>query len=364
MWGKAKEELGDDCNAAKPESSCAQKVPLLQAFDLLLHYKLMSSETCTLEASHWLSLNLIMYPGYGKKENARQLDIGPGIGRLNRCDFQIQSFHRDGLNVQESSFMDLASIYEATNNFSNSNFLGKGGFGPVYKGILSDGKEVAVKRLSTWSEQGINEFTNEMIELHAAGLNKLGYLTGQNARVEEGNSGYSKWCTEDAVDSVTQTFYDGADELQFYELRCKATRMKQSGRPVNLDYAELNSVWQEIDKRRPIKMICDADLRTRQEEIQKDRIYDFLAGLDEVFDSLFQMDQTQDATNRIVGTLGYMAPEYAMHGCFSAKSDDFTFGELVLEIITGRQNGSFNSEEEQEYLSPTPHGRVGMKEEH
>lgn len=45
-----------------------------------------------------------------------------------------------------------------------------------------------------------------------------------------------------------------------------------------------------------------------------------------------------------------MAPEYAMHGCFSAKSDVFSFGVLVLEIITGRQNGSFNSEDEQEYL--------------
>ncbi|KAB5521558.1 hypothetical protein DKX38_025877 [Salix brachista] len=154
---------------------------------------------------------------------------------------------------------------------------------------------------------------SRMIELHAAGLNKLGYLTGKDSRVEEGNSGYSKWCTEDAVvrgwllktmephliglfidlssakeiwDSVTQTFYDGADESQFYELRCKATRTKQGGRPVNLYYAELNSVWQEIDKRRPIKMTCAADLRTRQEEIQKDRIYDFLAGLDDVFDPI------------------------------------------------------------------------------
>jgi hypothetical protein len=146
-----------------------------------------------------------------------------------------------------------------------------------------------------------------MIELHAAGLNKLDYLTGQNARVEEGNSSYSKWCTKDAVvrgwllktmephliglfidlssankiwDSVTQTFYDGVDESQFYELRCKATRTKQCGRPVNLYYAELNSVWQEIYS------VCAADLRTRQEEIQKDWIYDFLAGLDEVFDSV------------------------------------------------------------------------------
>jgi hypothetical protein len=87
-------------------------------------------------------------------------------------------------------------------------------------------------------------------------------------------------------DSVTQTFYHGADESQFYELRCKATRTKQCGRPVSLYYAELDSVWQEIDKRRPIKLICAADLRTRQEEIQKDWIYDFLAGLDEVFDSV------------------------------------------------------------------------------
>ena len=64
----------------------------------------------------------------------------------------------------------------------------------------------------------------------------------------------------------------------------KATRAKQNGCPVNLYYAELNSIWHEIDKRQPIKMICAADLRTSQEKIQKDQIYDFFAGLDEVFD--------------------------------------------------------------------------------
>ncbi|KAB5533852.1 hypothetical protein DKX38_016938 [Salix brachista] len=62
-----------------------------------------------------------------KKQNSRQIDIGHGIGRPSRTDFQLQSFHRDGLD-----------------------------------GILSDGKEVAVKRLSPWSEQGIKEFTNEV----------------------------------------------------------------------------------------------------------------------------------------------------------------------------------------------------------
>ncbi|KAF9672183.1 hypothetical protein SADUNF_Sadunf11G0014200 [Salix dunnii] len=68
-----------------------------------------------------------------KKENSRQIDTSHGIGRPSRTDFQLQSFHRDGLDVQESSSMDLASIGKATNNFSNSNFIGKGGFGPVYK---------------------------------------------------------------------------------------------------------------------------------------------------------------------------------------------------------------------------------------
>ena len=154
---------------------------------------------------------------------------------------------------------------------------------------------------------------SRMIEVHAAGLNKLGYLNGQTSKVDENNGEYAKWCTEDATvrgwllktmephllslfidlpttkdiwDSVTQTFYDGADDSQYYELRCKATRTKQNGRPVHLYYVELNSVWQEMDRRRPIKMVCTKDLRVRQEEIQKDQIYDFLAGLDEIFDSI------------------------------------------------------------------------------
>uniref|UniRef100_A0A2P2MVA6 Protein kinase domain-containing protein n=1 Tax=Rhizophora mucronata TaxID=61149 RepID=A0A2P2MVA6_RHIMU len=56
---------------------------------------------------------------------------------------------------------------------------------------------------------------------------------------------------------------------------------------------------------------------------------------------IFGVDQTQGNTKKIVGTYGYMAPEYAMHGQFSVKSDAYSFGVLLLEIISGKKNSSF-----------------------
>ncbi|KAK7257263.1 hypothetical protein RIF29_31111 [Crotalaria pallida] len=63
----------------------------------------------------------------------------------------------------ELPLFDLATIVNATNDFSIENKLGEGGFGPVYKGVLADGQEIAVKRLSTSSGQGVTEFKNEVI---------------------------------------------------------------------------------------------------------------------------------------------------------------------------------------------------------
>ncbi|PKI67024.1 hypothetical protein CRG98_012562 [Punica granatum] len=65
---------------------------------------------------------------------------------------------------------------------------------------------------------------------------------------------------------------------------------------------------------------------------------------------LFAQDQTRADTSRIVGTYGYMAPEYAMHGNFSVKSDVFSFGVLALEIVSGQRNNSFRNEDRVEDL--------------
>ncbi|KAH7865608.1 hypothetical protein Vadar_008867 [Vaccinium darrowii] len=154
---------------------------------------------------------------------------------------------------------------------------------------------------------------SQMMELHATGQEKMGHLTGDTPQPAESDPGFQKWQRENAVvkgwlvktmepdllglflglptaaavwGGVSQMYYDGADDSQLYELRCKATRIKQGGRLVPVYFAELKAIWQELDKRHPISMACPIDIKARQDEIMKDRIYDFLAGLDDVFDKV------------------------------------------------------------------------------
>ncbi|KAM2046803.1 hypothetical protein ACFX1T_005546 [Malus domestica] len=77
--------------------------------------------------------------------------------------------------------------------------------------------------------------------------------------------------------SASQMFHEGSDESSHYELRCKATQTRQDGRPINLYFTELKGLWQDLDKRRLIKMVCAIDLQTRKEELSKDKVYAFLA---------------------------------------------------------------------------------------
>ncbi|GKF73594.1 G-type lectin S-receptor-like serine/threonine-protein kinase, partial [Tanacetum coccineum] len=75
----------------------------------------------------------------------------------------VHQLEGDGGNGNDLLVFSVASIMAATNDFSDENKLGQGGFGPVYKGKLSDGREVAIKRLSRTSGQGLVEFKNELI---------------------------------------------------------------------------------------------------------------------------------------------------------------------------------------------------------
>eukprot|EP00257_Ricinus_communis_P025564 XP_025012978.1 uncharacterized protein LOC8267391 isoform X3 [Ricinus communis] len=238
--------------------------------------------------------------------------------------FQNQSFHgKDGLSAKESGFMDFASIHAATDNFCESNLLGQGGFGPVYKGILSDGKEIAVKRLATCSEQGIEEFKTEIQLIMKLQHKNLVRLLG--------------FC------------FDGEEKLLVYEFMPNSSLdviLFDPRKRAQLDWCKRINIINGIAKG-ILYLHEDSRLRIIHRDLKPSnilldnemnpKISDF--GTARIFGS-----EGEANTCRVVGTYGYMAPEYAMEGLYSTKSDVFSFGVLLLEIITGRKNtGSHKS---------------------
>ncbi|XP_042497666.1 uncharacterized protein LOC122076436 [Macadamia integrifolia] len=229
---------------------------------------------------------------------------------------------REKMEAQDFPLISLATIHSATSNFSNLNMLGRGGFGPVYKGELLDGRMVAVKRLSSNSEQGSVEFMNEVSLILKLQHKNLVRLLGCCAEREEMILVY-EYMTNG---SLARVLFDSRrrallDWSRRYNIICGIAR--------GVLYLHENSLLKIIHR----------DLKTSNVLLDQDmnpKISDF--GMAKIF----QGNNSEANTTTIVGTYGYMAPEYAMEGVYSIKSDVFSFGVLLLEIITGRRNAGFH----------------------
>nr|VDD41209.1 unnamed protein product [Brassica oleracea] len=220
---------------------------------------------------------------------------------------------------KDSMRFDFTMLQEATSQFSVENKLGEGGFGAVYKGVLSDGQEIAVKRLSQNAQQGEIEFKNEFLlvaKLQHRNLVKL--------------LGYS---------------IDGTERLLVYEYLPHTSLDKFIFDPIHGNELDWETRYRIIGgvARGLLYLHQDSRLRIIHRDLKASNIL-----LDEEMTPkiadfglarLFDIDHTtQRYTNRVVGTFGYMAPEYVMHGQFSFKTDVYSFGVLVLEIISGKKN--------------------------
>ncbi|KAK2398471.1 putative receptor protein kinase [Trifolium repens] len=246
-------------------------------------------------------------------------------------EIQEEEDEEDKIEISEPLQFNFNTICSATNDFSNSNKLGEGGFGIVYKGRLSNGEEIAVKRLSMNSGQGDSEFKNEVVLVaklqHRNLVRLLGFCLEGRERVLIYEFVHNK--------SLDYFIFDQAKRAQLnWELRYK----------IILGIARGILYLHEDSRLRIIHRDLKASNILLDEEMNP-KIADFGMA------RLFVVDQTQEKTNRIVGTYGYMAPEYAMHGQFSVKSDVFSFGILVLEIVSGTKNSGIRDEENTEYLS-------------
>ncbi|KAI3457036.1 hypothetical protein Pfo_013699 [Paulownia fortunei] len=222
----------------------------------------------------------------------------------------------------ELPIYDLSTVTKATNSFSTSNKLGEGGFGPVYKGMLEDGKEIAVKRLSKTSMQGVDQFKNEVICIAKLQHRNLVKLLGCCIEGEEKMLIY-EYMPNKSLDLIL------FDQTKSKQLDWPKRFHIINGVARGLLYLHQDSRLRIIHRDlKASNILLDTDMNPK--------ISDF--GMARSFGG----NETEANTNRVVGTYGYMSPEYAVDGLFSLKSDVYSFGVLVLEIVSGQRNRGFH----------------------
>ncbi|KAJ4828227.1 hypothetical protein Tsubulata_613111 [Turnera subulata] len=221
--------------------------------------------------------------------------------------------------------LDVDAIIAATGNFSFANKLGEGGFGSVYKGQLGSGQDIAVKRLSATSRQGVEEFKNEVRLISKLQHKNLVRLYGCCIHGEE------KMLIYEFLPNRSLDFF-----------------IFDKARRCLLDWGTRFEIIMGI-ARGLLYLHQDSRLKIIHRDLKAGNVLLDAAMNPKISDfgmaKIFGDDQTEANTNRVIGTYGYMSPEYAMDGLYSLKSDVFSYGVLILEIISGRRNSYYLDED-------------------
>ncbi|KAJ8558377.1 hypothetical protein K7X08_005143 [Anisodus acutangulus] len=217
-----------------------------------------------------------------------------------------------GLSKIQFTYEDLAT---ATGGFSQVNLLGQGGFGFVHKGILTDGSVVAVKSLKSGSGQGEREFQAEVEIISRVHHRHLVSLVG--------------YCVADGQRMLVYEFVPNGT-LEYH--------LHGKGRPV-MDWG----------LRLKIALGSAKGLAYLHEDCHPRIIHRDIKGANILLDNNYEAmvadfglaklteDNNTHVSTRVMGTFGYLAPEYASSGKLTEKSDVFSFGVMLLELITGRR---------------------------
>ncbi|XP_029124539.1 G-type lectin S-receptor-like serine/threonine-protein kinase At4g27290 isoform X2 [Cajanus cajan] len=219
---------------------------------------------------------------------------------------------------------ELSTIAKATSNFSNRNKLGEGGFGPVYKGTLIDGQEVAVKRNSKMSDQGLEEFKNEVALIANLQHRNLVKLLGCCIQGEEKLLIY-EYLPNKSLDCFI--FDEARSKLLAWHQRFHIIVGIARGLLYLHQDSRLRIIHRDL---KTSNILLDAQMNPKISDFGNARTFG---------------DQIEAKTKKVVGTYGYMPPEYAVHGHYSVKSDVFGFGVIILEIVSGNKNRGFSDPE-------------------
>ncbi|XP_022927452.1 probable LRR receptor-like serine/threonine-protein kinase RFK1 isoform X1 [Cucurbita moschata] len=225
-----------------------------------------------------------------------------------------------GIEVQTGIFT-LKQIKAATNHFDSCNKIGEGGFGPVYKGELVDGTIVAIKQLSSKSRQGNREFLNEIGMISCLQHPNLVKLHGCCIEGDQLLLVYEYLENNSLARALFGPSYSRLNLDWPTRLRICIGIAK--GLAYLHEESSLKIVHRDI---KATNVLLDGELNPK--------ISDFgLAKLDD--------EEKTHITTRVAGTIGYMAPEYALWGYLTYKADVYSFGVVALEIISGRSNNDY-----------------------
>ncbi|KAG2616186.1 cysteine-rich receptor-like protein kinase 2 [Panicum virgatum] len=208
-------------------------------------------------------------------------------------------------------------LRQATDEFNQINKLGQGGYGSVYKGVLPDGGEVAVKRLFFNTRQWADQFFNEVRLVSQVQHKNLVKLLGCSVEGPESLLVYEYLCNTSLDHYLFDAFKKNALD---WERRFEIILGTAEGLSYLHNASEIRIIHRDI---KASNILLDERFRPK--------IADF--GLARNF-----MEDQSHLSTGLAGTFGYMAPEYIVHGQLTEKADIYSYGVLVLEIITGRKN--------------------------
>ncbi|KAG2709975.1 hypothetical protein I3760_04G003600 [Carya illinoinensis] len=212
------------------------------------------------------------------------------------------------------SWFTYEELVQATNGFSAQNILGEGGFGCVYKGVLADGKDVAIKQLKIGGGQGEREFRAEVEIIsrihHRYLVSLVGYCISEHQRL---------LVYEYVPNNTLHYHLHGECPIMDWAIRMKVAAGAARGLAYLHEDCHPRIIHRDI---KSSNILLDNNFEAR--------VADF--GL-----AKLALDSNTHVTTRVMGTFGYMAPEYATSGKLTEKSDVYSFGVVLLELITGRK---------------------------
>ncbi|XP_045808747.1 receptor protein kinase TMK1-like [Trifolium pratense] len=237
-------------------------------------------------------------------------------------------------NVEAGNMViSIQVLREVTDNFSEKNILGKGGFGTVYKGELADGTKIAVKRMQSEmvGDKGLNEFKSEIAVLtkvrhrHLVGL--LGYCLEDNEKLLVYEYMPQGTLSEHLFDRKD----DGSKPLD-WKTRLSIALDVARGVEYLHGLAQHSFIHRDL---KPSNILLGDDMRAK--------VSDF---------GLVRLAPEGQASfeTRLAGTFGYLAPEYAVTGRVTTKVDVYSYGVILMEIITGRRAIDNSQPEENMHL--------------